>query len=204
MKHLFRFTRKTKDELSQKINRKLAKVKISRYGNEPNYTPAMIQELNGFEFENDECKVTIKGATMEGIAPGATEKWSGADCSVVARIEAKHGHTIDKAILAQCKKGSVHKLQGSKKKKTEEQITDMRKLTKHPKLIEIPENDGEVPNVLSACGLIGGKRVQRQDFGRWIATRVLPTHDGDTRKNFTKDVLDSKLSKLYICAVKKT
>lgn len=203
MKHLFRFSRNTKDELSQAINRRLANVRMSRYGNEPNYAPAMIQELNGFEFENAECKVAMKGAVMTGVAPGATENWSGADCSVVARIEDKHGCVIDKAILAQCKRESVKKLQGKIKEKLEEQIGNMRKLTKHPKLIELPERDGEVPRVISACGYVEGTRLQHQDFGRWVATRVLPTLDGDTRKDFAKAVLDSKLSKLRIHAVKK-
>jgi len=202
-RHIINFSDQTKFELEAKIQASLANVKFSRYGNEPNYTPAMVQQLNGLVFHNEECVVKIEGAVMTSVSSKSVEKWSGADCSIVAQITDKaSGLRVEKGILTQCKRGSIAKLTKKERKRLKGQIENMRKFVQHPKVIETPEIDGETPIVISGIGILNDRRVQRYNFGRWIARRVLPTYDGDTREGIADMVLDHSLSVLKIFALK--
>ena len=211
--HPIPFSTKTKLALASAINDRLRNVRFSQLGNETNYTPAMIQELRGFTYRDDNCVVRIDGAVVDQYT---TEPWAGADFSVVTIIQQARKPEVRKATIGQSKRHRFESLSEVKLKQiltqiekksprdlTEmerlvKQIQDMRRLTPHPKLLEVPSRNGDVPNVVSAAGLIEGRRLQHQDFGNWIATRVLPTFDGDTRPFFANAVLESKLSQLLV------
>jgi hypothetical protein len=203
-RHIIRFTEETKNRLAEEINKELRKVKWSRYGSEPNYTPAMVQQLEGFEFENSECKVKIEGAVMTSTGPSSAEKWSGADCSIVAKIIDKtKGILIVKGTLAQAKRGSVENFSVLERQRLEEQIENMKKIVLNPKVIEVPESDGKIPSILSATGILAKKALKKQDFGRWVSRRVLPTFDGDTSEGIAEKILDSGLSSIWIVVNKR-
>jgi hypothetical protein len=203
MTHPIFFPRETKARLSQLLNARLRQVDFSRYGNEPNFTPALIQELHGVVYEDDICTVIFEGAVMTSVSKYSAEWWAGADCSVVATISEGGIRTIKKATLIQSKIGKIEQLPSARKEQLIEQIRDMRALTNHPKVLEISKSPNEVPTVVSAVGILTRRRLQHQTFGDWVATRVLPTFDGDTRPPFVAAVLDAQLSKLKIYARKK-
>lgn len=217
MTHPIPFTQATKDGLASAINFELQKVKISRQGTEPNYTAGAIQLLDGFEYKGNECIVTIQGVVVNQYT---TEHWSGADFTVHATIEQAGVPDVQKATLVQAKLGKVNRLSktevaevlkrievkvklGKKLGPTERllnQIQDMRALTPYPKVLEVPNEDGEIPTIISAVGVMESRRLQHQTFGAWIASRVLPTFDGDTRAQFTRTVLETDLNGLRVYA----
>jgi hypothetical protein len=218
MPHPIPISRATKEGLSTAINGELRKVKISRQGTEPNYTAATIQVLDGFEYKGNDCIVTIQGVVVN---PYTTEHWSGADFTIHTTITQAGLSDVQKATLVQSKLGKVEHLSTTEIAKllkemvgktnkelnsTErllKQIQDMRALTPHPKVLEVPRNDEGMPRIVSAVGIIESRRLQHQTFGDWLATRVLPTFDGDTRREFTGAVLETSLKGLRIYARKR-
>ncbi len=165
MPHPIPFTRATKEGLASAINGELQKVKISRQGTEPNYTAATIQVLDGFEYNANDCIVTIQGVVVN---PYTTEHWSGADFTIHTTITQAGLSDVQKATLVQSKLGKVEHLSTTEVAKllrqivgkankelnsTErllKQIQDMRALTPHPKVLEVPSKDEEVPTIVSA------------------------------------------------------
>src|SRR5215213_4036014 len=107
MTHPIRFPKEFKDGLSDFLNDALQRVEFSRYGNEPNYTPAFIQQLNGLEYEDDIWRVTFDGAVMTSVSQYSSEWWSGADCAVITTISEIGKNDIRKAALIQSKRGHV-------------------------------------------------------------------------------------------------
>jgi hypothetical protein len=203
MAHPIQFPKEFKDGLSQFLDEALQRVKFRRYGNEPNYTPAFIQQLDGLKYEGARWRVTVEGAVMTSVSQYSAEWWSGADCAVVTTISEIGKPDIRKASLLQAKRGLVETLKSSEHHRLVEQIKDMRALTKHPKVLEIFEETGAVPTVVSATGILNGRRLQHQSFGRWVSTRILPTFDGDTKPHFIDAVLDAELNNLRIYAREK-
>lgn len=203
MSHPVSLPKEFKDHLSDFVNNALQKVEFSKYGNEPNYTPALIQYLNGLEYEDDSYKVTFEGAVMTSVSRGSAERWSGADCAVITTISEIDKRDVRKATLIQSKIGQIENLPTAERERLVEQIRDMQALTKNPKVLEISKRNGAIPIIVSANGILNGRRLQHQSFGKWVSTRVLPTFDGDTRPSFVDAVLDAHLSKLKIYAREK-
>src|SRR4051812_19044877 len=217
MTHPIHFSPESKNGLSRAMNNQLQTVKISRQGNETNYTAAMIHELDDFEYGDDGWSVRSEGVVVDHYT---TEPWAGADFTVLTTISQPGEAVIKKATLVQSKIGTVRPLEAEMlsrlRKRIEakdnqkltpnerlvKQILDMRQLTPSPKILEISRTDGGIPNVVSARGIFEDRRLQHQTFGDWIARRVLPTFDGDTRPGFTSAVLDTRLNKLLIYARK--
>lgn len=219
MTHPIVFPRETKDRLSRAINEQCQTIRISRLARrEPNYTPVLIHVLDGFEYEDKFCKLIVKGVVVD---QWKTEKWAGADFTVQTTLLRPGEPEVRKATLLQSKLGRIKELPEktltrllkqievkpkNKLGRTENllrQIQDMRKLTPHPKVLEVSQEDLEVPKVVSGVGILEGRRLQHQPFGDWIATRVLPTFDGDTDPHFTNAVLESDLNKLLISCTRK-
>ncbi|MBD0369778.1 MAG: hypothetical protein ICV60_02915 [Pyrinomonadaceae bacterium] len=203
MTHPLYFPRETKEHLRESINEALLRVDFSNYGNEPNFTPAMIQQLHGFEYEDDSVHVKFQGVVVTSVGRGSAERWSGADFSVVTLISLPNEDVVSKATLVQAKLGKVESLPPSKRDRLLEQVLDMRALMQHPKVLEIYPRGEQLPTIVSGRGILERRNLQHPTFGDWIAKRVLPTFDGDTRPEFVRAVLDAKLSSLRILARKK-
>jgi len=117
--HPILFPQKTKVELADAINNRLRNVRFSRLGNETNYTPAMIQELSGFSYADDNCIVRIEGAVIDQYT---TEEWAGADFSVVTTIQQPTEQEVRKATIAQSKRGRLDGLSEDKLKRILKQL----------------------------------------------------------------------------------
>jgi hypothetical protein len=186
MPHPIVFPRETKNRLSQAINERCKTIKISTLANrEPNYTPVLIHVLNGFEYEDQFCKLIIRGVVVD---QWKTEPWAGADFTVQTTLLRPREPEVRKATLLQSKLGRIVELpektltrllkQIEVKPKNQlgrmehllKQIQDMRKFTPHPKVLEVSKQDQEVPRVVSGVGILEGRRLQHQEFGDWIAT----------------------------------
>jgi hypothetical protein len=163
----------------------------------------MVQQLHGFVYEDETVRVTFEGVAVVSVGRNCAESWSGADLSVVATISQPGRDDVRKAILLQSKRGRVEQLKTDEYERLLEQIEDMRALTRHTKVLEISTAKDGVPKVVSASGLIQKRKLQHQNFGDWIAKRVIPTFDGDTRPDFIRGVLDARLSQLRVHARKK-
>lgn len=203
MTHPIFFPLETRYRLRDAVNEALRRVAFSNYGNEPNFTPAMVQQLHGFKYEDDDLRVRFEGVTVTSVGRGSTEWWSGADFSVVTIISMPNLDDVRKATLVQSKLGRVEDLSSHERERLLEQVRDMRALMNHPKVLEISARGDDVPRVVSGVGLLEGRRLQHLTFGDWVARRVLPTFDGDTRPSFVNAVLDARLTKLRIYARKK-
>lgn len=202
MSHPIHFPNETKRRLSSALNDAVRKVDFSNYGYEPNFTPALVQQLHGFEFDDGVVKITFEGVAVVSMVKGSAEKWSGADMSIVANIAEPNGEVVKKGTLIQSKVGKVERLNDRESHRLIEQIKDMQALTEHPKVLEIfPDN--HCVTIVSGAGFLEGRRLQHPTFGDWIARRVLPTFDGDKDPSFVKGVLDARLSSLRIHARKK-
>jgi hypothetical protein len=204
MTHPIFFPQETRYRLRDAVNETLRQVKFSNFGNEPNFTPAMVQQLHGFVYEDDSLRVKFEGVTVTSVGPGAAEGWSGADFSVVTIISMPNmDDDVRKATLVQSKLGRVEDMSKRELERLLEQIRDMRALMKHhPKVLEISTGGDDVPRIVSGVGLLEGRRLQHLTFGDWVARRVLPTFDGDTRPSFVDAVLDARLTQLRIYARK--
>src|ERR1041384_2524937 len=95
-------------------------------------------------------------------------------------------------MLLQSKIGRIERLKisdGREYRRLLEQIKDMRALTRHPKVMEISTENGDIPTVVSATGVLEGHQLRHYRIGDWIAKRVLPTFDGDKNPEFVEKVL---------------
>lgn len=203
MTHPLYFPQETRERLKNAIDGALRRVDFSNFGNEPNFTPALVQQLHEFEYEDDSLRVRFEGVTVTSIARGAAEGWSGADFSVVTIISQPGGADVRKATLVQAKRGRVNQLSTAEYQRMLEQIRDMQALMKHPKVLEISTQKDGVPTIVSGVGILQRRNLQHQTFGGWVAKRVIPTFDGDARPHFVDAVLDTQLTSLRIHARKK-
>ena len=202
MRHLIKFPRSTQEEFARDLNEAIRNVDFSKYGNEPNFTPAMVQELHGYSYDDNKLSVKFDGVVVPSVGRGSTEKWSGVDFSLVSIISQAGKLEVRKANLFQSKVGRVERLSRKERARLLEQIRDMRSLTPHPKVLEIFK-DNTLPSVVSGVGLLEGRHLQHATFGDWVATRVLPTFDGDTSSFFVNAVLEANLTGLRMYARKK-
>jgi hypothetical protein len=135
MLHPLPFSESFKFGLSNIIDDTLRRIDFSKYGNEPNYTPAMISSLDGLTYEDEKNTVIIEGATMTSVSGHSAEPWAGADCSLVVTITGERIY-VRKAVLIQAKRGMVEELSTRRRDELVEQIKDMQALTRHPKVLE--------------------------------------------------------------------
>lgn len=86
-------------------------VSPSRFEQEPAYTAALLGRLTGSVYHGPDGFVLFETTNVNSIGPGAAERWSGADFAITARIR-QGSLAIDKAILAQAKRGALEDLKG--------------------------------------------------------------------------------------------
>lgn len=202
MEHPIFFPEESKLAIANRINKRLREVKFSRYGNEPNYTPALVERLQNFRYNDENITVKIAGAVMTGIAPNNAENELGADFSIVATIT-KNGETLRKGIVFQAKRGTVESLRSTNSteyNRFEGQIHKMKKLCPNPKVLEIYDMDGSIPTVVSGTSVLSGGGLQHLTFGDWMSKRFIPTFDGYKDPSFVDELLDARLSGLRLVA----
>jgi len=130
----------------------------------------------------------------------AAEQWSGADMAITATIS-NPNMEVKKAILVQAKLGAVERMEPRLRENLLEQIRRMKRLTRSPQIMEIPDVGGRrIPRILSANKVLAGDLPSGYDLSDYFVRRVLTTLDGDTRPDFVGGVSNSRLTSLRIFA----
>jgi hypothetical protein len=81
------------------------------------------------------------------------------------------------------------------------QVRDMSRLTRSPKVMEIPIVGGErEPRMLSGTRLLAGKSSRGLALPEYVVARITTTLDGDTRPIFVDGVQESTLAQLRVHA----
>jgi hypothetical protein len=144
--------------------------------------------------------VQFSSTIIDDRGPGAAESWSGADLAITATISDGEA-TIRKAILIQAKLGKIDDLDTEKLERLRHQIRDMKKLTRSPKVMDIPEQDGvRTPRIISGTRILHNDPFRPFSLESYVVARVLTTLDGDTRGDFVESVQESRLTRLKIRA----
>ncbi len=201
-RHAFGFHRDVRQAVRRHVEKAIESVDHRRYRQEAAYTAALAHALEGVAYSGSHGRVEFQSTVMDDRGPGAAERWSGADLAITATITDGQS-TVDKAILVQAKRGELKKLSPKEKSRAQCQIGDMKKLTKAPKLMEIPGDDGRpTPGVYSGNEYHSAGSPRRYELGDYFVNRVLTTLDGDTRPLFVEAVKDSTLTQLRVIAKK--
>lgn len=198
MKHGFPFPKPARDALKEHVRSALTKIERQRFFNEPSYTTALANRLEGVVYDENGCYIEIKSTDVDHQGRGAAEKWSGADMAITAIIS-NNEHRIEKAILIQAKRGNVAKLPPQKKTELNSQIKKMKQYTKSPKVMQIV--DGETKRrvgILSGNKILSNESCKTFDLEDYFVRRILTTLDGDTHKDFVEAVQEHSLCKLRI------
>lgn len=171
-----------------------------RFEQEPAFTAALLGRLAGMVYEGPDGSVVFETTNVNSGGPGAAERWSGADLAITAKIR-QGSLAVDKAILAQAKRGSSDDLSPSERDRLVEQIRRMRRITRSPKVVLFPEFDGRRwPEVLSGVRLMDDLPTVPVSLPDYFVRRVLTTLDGDTRPQFVNGVQQSSLRQLRVIA----
>jgi hypothetical protein len=182
------------------VEHAVAGLSPERYRQEPPYTAALAGRMDGTAYKGNDGFVVFKSTVVDDRGRGAAESWSGVDWVITAKIS-DGDKTIEKAILIQAKLGRVDDLDDTELSRLRDQIEDMRRLTRSPKVMEIVESNGmRIPRIVSGVRILDGQQYHSYDLGSYITSRVLPTFDGDTRPSFVSGVQDSTLTQVRVLA----
>lgn len=200
MKHSFKFPEHIRNAVKKYIKSKVDAIDPQRFNQEPSYVAALAAKLDGIIYNKRDGYVEIQSTVVNNIGPGAAESWSGVDLAITAKISDRKKE-VEKAILIQSKLGNIDSLSLSKRKKLNEQIEKMKKLTRSPKVMEISsgENKRRV-KIISGNKILNNENYYPFDLSEYFTRRVLTTLDGDTGKKFIMGVKESNLSKLKVIA----
>ncbi len=137
---------------------------------------------------------------VDAIGRNSAESRYGADLAITADISDGR-QEVRKAILVQARMGRVWNMKPSQMEGLQEQIRKMQQLTRSPKVLEIPtENGVRIPRMLSGSGVAAGVPSAGVPLEDYFTRRVLTTLDGDTRPWFVDAVQDSSLVRVHIRA----
>jgi hypothetical protein len=176
------------------------KTQPSRFSQEHAYLNALLASLQGIVYNEKDGFVEFSVTSINDKGKGAAEHWSGIDCVITANIKDENNQ-IDKAIIFQAKRGEIQSLRNSERLRLNGQIRDMKKLSRSPKIIELPYEDSNlIPTVISANRVLSGKTYKQTPLPDYFIQRVLTTFDGDTRPDFVNAVQESSLLRLKLIA----
>jgi|GEM_PF-1301816 len=198
MKHGFPFPKPARDALKDHVRSALAKIEHQRFFNEPSYTAALANRLEGVVYDENGCYIEIKSTDVDHQGSGAAEKWSGADMAITAIISNSE-HRIEKAILIQAKRGNIAELPSKQKKELNKQIKKMKQYTHSPKVMQIVDEDTRRRvGILSGNKILFNESCKTFDLEDYFVRRILTTLDGDTHKDFVEAVQEHSLCRLQI------
>lgn len=200
MRHAFAFPQEVRDAVRSHVRKAYWEVSPLRYKQEPAWVSAVARQLEGTAYEGDYGKVVFTSTLFDDRARNSAESRYGADLAITADVS-DGAREIRKAILVQAKLGRVWDLSSSKLEKLQGQIRKMQRLTRFPKVLEIPiENGVRIPRMLSGNRVAAGELSSGVPLEDYFTRRVLTTLDGDTRRSFVDAVQDSSLSRIHIQA----
>jgi hypothetical protein len=199
-RHAFSFPPHVREAVRIYVQRAIEGLDSTRYQQEPAYTAALLGRLDGTAYTGSDGSIILRATNVNSIARNSAESWSGADLAITAHIE-QANRELQKAILAQCKLGSLEELSPSELERLKGQIQDMRSLTRSPKVILFREKGHyREPIVASGVLISAGRATKPLPLADYLIRRVLTTLDGDTRPHFVAAVQDSSLKQLRLQA----
>jgi hypothetical protein len=199
LRHVFRFPSEIKEAVRRHVRNALA-IPIESFRQEPNYTAALAGRLLGVVYDEEKGYVKFHSTVVDDRGRGSAESRSGTDLVIIASISDER-QRVEKAIIFQSKKGSVEDLHEDEFDRLHEQIRKMRKLTRSPKVLEIPDGlSKDHPTVVSANKVYFGQKYRPVKLEDYFVQRVLTTFDGDTRPDFISTVEESSFIKLKLLA----
>lgn len=200
MRHAFAFPQEVRDAVRSHVRRAYRDVSPERYKQEPVWVSAVASRLEGTAYDGDHGTVVFTSTVLDDRGRNSAESRYGADLAITADIS-DGAREIRKAILVQAKLGRVWDLDASKLDHLQEQIRKMQQLTRFPKVLEIPAEDGvRIPRMLSGNRVAAGEPSSGVPLEDYFTRRVLTTLDGDTRPSFVDAVQDSSLSRIHVRA----
>lgn len=197
MRHAFSFPLEVRNAVRAFVDEAVNKVSGKSFRQEPSYVAALMGRLVGIAYEGPYGFVELKPVIVDSQT---TEPWFGADFAITADIRSGE-LAVQKAIVAQAKRGSLAELPKGERERLIGQVRQMRNYTRSPKVMLIPESDGERrPAMISGVRLVGGFGSKPVGLSDYFVRRVLPTLDGDTRPGFVEAVQESRLTQVRVLA----
>ncbi len=199
-RHAFKFPSVVIAAIKQHVRNAIEAVDAQRYGQEANYTAALVNRLEGVAYHGEHGKVVFSSTVFDDRGPKSAEHRYGADHAITATIS-DGVTTIQKAILVQAKLGRIDDLGTRDATLLREQIEKMKQLVPAPKVMEIPAQDGRrAPAMISGNRVLEGDPYTPMSLPEYFAARVTTTLDGCTNPHVVAAVKDSSLSRVNITA----
>ena len=203
MRHAFSFHPDVRDAVRRHVHGAYAGLPTGSFEQEPVWVAGFAERLHGRAYEGPHGRVDFESAVIDDYGPGSTENRFGADLAITATISDEVGPAIRNAILLQAKLGRLSSLPPAEAARLANQIRTMQQLTRAPKVLEIPTEDGDHrPYVLSGILMAARRPTQALRVEDYFTRRVLPTLDGDTRESFVDAVRESALTRVHVRAIR--
>lgn len=204
MRHAFAFPPEVRTAVRRHVYGAYSSVSPIRYEQEPAWVAAFARALEGTAYDGPHGSVIITSTVFNDRGRNSAEKRFGADMAITATVS-DAARTIDKAVLLQAKLGHVNDLPPRESERLREQVRKMQQLTRFPKILEVPGEDGfRRPRVLSGARLAAGQPTRGLLLEDYFTQRLLTTLDGDTRGWFVAAVQESGLTQVRVSAIRNT
>lgn len=199
MREYFQWHEDVKEAVRKHI-KKAYNIRLDSYFQEPAYTAAFLGRLEGTAYDGKYGKVEFYSTIVADRGPKSAEKKWGTDFAIIAVLE-QGSKRIKKAIIGQAKKGNIDSFSNSQERDLLDDIRKMKNATSAPKVLEIPDFEGETPTIRSGNAILNQEPPYiRIKFENYIIGRVMICFEGDIRPEFVDYVRESKLSRLEIIA----
>jgi hypothetical protein len=199
-RHALRFPPDVAAAVRAHVRSAVAAVDPARYKQEAPYTSALANRLEGVAYKGPSGEVIFKSTIVDDRGRNAAESRYGADLALTATVS-DGSQSIEKVILVQAKLGDVACLDRNGEASLREQIEKMRMLVDAPKVMQIPERDGQrIPQMISGKRLLDGGEYSPMDLDDYFVARVLTTLDGCTKQSVVQQVQDSSLPRVGVKA----
>ena len=199
-RHAFTFPPEVLVAVKVHVQRAIDAVAPTRYRQEPNYTAALANRLEGIAYEGEHGSIVFHSTVFDDRGRGSAENRLGADHAITATVS-DGSTTVRKIILVQAKLGEIDRLSGPEGELLRSQISKMKMLVDAPKVMEIIELEGRrFPKMVSGNKILGGSRYTPMALPDYFTRRVTTTLDGCTDAAAIEAVQDSSLPRIEVSA----
>ena len=196
-KHTFRFSKDFLERLKRDIRQAFVGVEPVRFGQEPNYTSAILSRLHGIKVQSDYGEYAkIQATNFDDRGPNSAEHRYGADFAITATVSDPQ-KTIRKAILVQVKGEPIDDLPPQEMDRLKKQIATMKQVVNSPKVAGIRKEERQAMlEISSGNRVLDGETYSKTDFPEYFNQRVITTLDGTTNEEVVDALQESDLKKL--------
>ena len=199
-RHTFKFPPEVVESVRAHVKRAIQAVDPRRYSQEPNYTAALVSQLEGRAYEGRYGSVVFHATVFDDRGRNSAESRLGADHAITAYIT-DGLRTVEKVILVQAKLGKLREMNHRDASHLNEQIQKMKQLVPAPKVMQIPQSRGRrSPQMVSGNNVLNSSPYKPMDLEDYFVARVTTTLDGCTNRSVVEIVQESTLTKLHVSA----